>query len=78
MMTTIFRTALCVAVLLAPVTAGAQGPTCGSVAPLERLRWHVPKVEHYDDGDRKNFCETTILVTNLDRQAAIVQVDFQR
>jgi hypothetical protein len=40
----------------------------------------VPRVEHQNveaDFFGDNFCETTILVTNLSARTALVQVDFQ-
>lgn len=65
---------------LVPAAVLAQVlPTCSS-GPTEPLRWQVPRVEHHNVagayyGD--NYCETTILVTNLAVRTALVQVEFR-
>lgn len=69
-----------VLLMLWSLPAAAQvAPVC-TAGPTERLLWHVPRVEHHDVtgefyGD--NYCETTMLVTNLSARTALVQVDFQ-
>jgi hypothetical protein len=59
--------------ILLPASAAAQGP-------IEPARWLVPRVEHHDVTGAyygNNYCETTILVTNLAAKSVTARVDFE-
>lgn len=70
-----------VAILISgPETASAQVfPACVT-GPTEPLVWQVPRVErHQVTGEffGNNYCETTIVVSNLSQKVALVQANFQ-
>ena len=72
-----WRAILGVVFLLQPVVAAAQSSPGCPAGGTERLRWHVPRVEHHNTSSPNNHCETVVLVTNLSPREALVQVDWQ-